>query len=328
MEKKQVTALGGVNYRKLLVDNNSAVILLILLVVGVFGIDKFIKTFPSVVVQASLYGLLAVGLGLVMITGNIDLSVGYQAGLAAVVTVMVLNATGSLAIAVVAALAAGALCGVLNGFVVTQIGVSPLIATIATNYIFKGLTYAKTSTGSYSPTDNSLKDTLKALYDFKVVDGSKFMTLTVLIVAVIFILLLFVLRKTRYGNSVYITGDNVEAGEYAGIHTKRVAMITYILCGILCALAGVFMASRSGGAQYTQGDGMDVLAVSICVIGGIKMTGGKGTMVHVLMGLFIMRIITNILNLVRVEATYMDLTSGILLIAVLIIDRFTSRKKA
>jgi ribose/xylose/arabinose/galactoside ABC-type transport system permease subunit len=326
MEKKQVMSLNSNSIKKLIIDNNSVIILAILLLYGIFGVNKFATTFSSVVVQVSLYGLIAVGLSLVMITGNIDLSVGYQAGLSAVITIMVLNATGNLVVAIMAALLVGAVCGALNGYIVTNIGVSPLIATIATNYIYKGLTYSKTSTGSFAPSDSGLKTSLKSIYNFQVVDGSKFMTLTVLIVAIILVLLLFVLRKTRYGNSLYITGDNAEAGEFAGIHTKKVALIAYILCGLLCALAGVFMASRSGAAQYTQGSGMDVFAVSVCVIGGIKMTGGKGTMFHVLVGLFIMRIITNILNLNLIPATYMDLSSGILLIVVLIVDRITNRK--
>lgn len=327
MEKKQMIVQKNTNFKKMVIDNNSIIILGVLLIFGFFSVNNFAKAFPSIVVQVSLYGLVAIGLALVMITGNIDLSVGYQAGLAAVVTVMVLDITGNFIVAILAALVVGALCGAINGYVVTKIGVSPLIATIATNYVYKGLTYSKTSTGSYSPSDSALKDVMKNFYDFKLISGNKMLTLTVLIVAIILIVLSFILYKTRFGNSLYIAGDNAEAGQFAGINIARASMLAYIICGILCALAGVFMASRGGAAQYTQGEGMDVFAVSVCVIGGIKMTGGKGTMVHVLIGLFIMRVITSILNLQLIPASYMDLTSGVLLIGVLIIDRFTNRKE-
>ena len=98
-------------------------------------------------------------------------------------------------------------------------------------------------------------------------------------------------------------------------------------CSVLCALAGVFLASNQGAAIYTMGEGRDVFAISACVIGGIKMAGGKGTMLNVLIGILIMRMISTGMNLLLMPTAWVDFVSGALLIVVLIIDRFTSVKK-
>ena len=241
--------------------------------------------------------------------------------------VLVINATGSVLAGVLAALAAGLVMGAINGFTVTKLGISPLIATIATNYIYKGIVYYFTKDGSIYPADdlrNALRNNIARLQ----FGGSKYLALTVILFAAILILLAFVMRKTAFGNHLYIAGDNAEAGKLAGINTSRTAFFAYVLCGFLCGLAGVFLASNQGAAIYTLGEGRDVFAISACVIGGIKMAGGKGTMLNVLIGVLIMRMISTAMNLLLIPAAWVDFVSGLLLIVVLIIDRLTSGEDA
>ncbi len=321
-KKKQLSAPGKA--KDLLLSYNSALILVALLVVGTFVVDKLPRNFDTIIFESSIYGCIAIGLSLVMVTGNIDLSVGFQAALSAVVAVVVITATGSIVLGVAVALLTGVVMGCINGFAVTGLGISPLIATIATNYIYKGIVYYFTKDGSiYPPDRDALKSSIAKLQFF----DSKFFSLTVILVAVILIVLAFVMRKTNFGNHLYITGDNAEAGKLAGINTKRTAFLAYVICGVLCALAGVFMASNQGAAIYTLGEGRDVFAISACVIGGIKMAGGKGTMLNILIGILIMRLISTAMNLLLVPVAWVDFISGALLIVVLIIDRFTSGEK-
>ncbi len=323
MEKK--SKVSG-QARRLLLNYNSALILVVLLIIGSFLVNRFTRNLSTIVFESSIYGCIAIGLALVMVTGNIDLSVGFQAATSAVLVVLVINATGSVAAGVVVALLAGLVMGAVNGLVVTGFGISPLIATIATNYIYKGIVYYFTKDGSIYPADalrSALRDNIARLQ----FGGSRYLSLTVLIVAVILIVLAFVMRKTNFGNNLYITGDNAEAGKLAGINTKRTAFLAYVLCGFLCGLAGVFLASNQGAAIYTLGEGRDVFAISACVIGGIKMAGGKGTMLNVLIGILIMRMISTAMNLLLIPAAWVDFVSGMLLIVVLIIDRFTSGEK-
>lgn len=324
MEKKVKTLNAG-KIKHLLLNYNSVAIFLMLLIVASFFVNRFTRNYSTILVESSVYGCIAIGLALVMITGNIDLSVGFQAATSAVLVVLVTQATGSVLLGVVVALLAGVVMGIINGFVVTKLGISALIATIATNYIYKGFVYYFTKNGSIYP-EGELRTTLKILAGTKIADV-KFLTFTVIIAAVILIVLTFVLHKTKFGNNLYIAGDNAEAGKLAGINIQRTSFFAYVLCSVLCALAGVFLASNQGAAIYTLGEGRDVFAVSACVIGGIKMAGGKGNMLNVLVGILIMRMISTGMNLLLMPTAWVDFVSGTLLIVVLIIDKITSNKK-
>ena len=145
-----------------------------------------------------------------------------------------------------------------------------------------------------------------------------------MIVALVF----FWMRKTKFGNNLYIVGDNAEAAAYAGISVQKTVWVTYILCGLLSAVCGFIMVSSAGYAIYTQGNSLATLTISCCVIGGIKMSGGKGTAIHVLLGVLIMRVISQMMTALFLPQAWVNMITGALLIAVLIIDRFTSNKEA
>ena len=320
MEKKS-------KYIKLLKDYNAVAILLLLAIIATFFVDGFSKNIDRVIVEASLYGMIAVGLGLVMVTGNIDLSVGFQAACAAVLAVLVYNATGgSLLLAAIVAIISGIITGFINGFTVVKLGISPLIATIATNYIYKGFVYFFTKDGAIYP-EGELRRQFQEALSKKELFNIDALAVPVLIVIAVLAVLYFVMRKTRFGVSLYIAGDNAEAGQFAGINIKKSVWVTYILCGVCCALAGLFLASNAGSAIYSQGEGRDVFAISACIIGGIKMAGGKGTMVNLLLGILIMRVISTAMDMMLIPAAWVDFVSGALLIIILIIDRFTAVKK-
>ncbi len=333
MEKEvKLTAQGGKKQAvRLLKDNNSALILVVLLAVAFLLLDGFSNGFYNVIIYSAEYGAVCLGLALVMITGNIDLSVGFQAGLASVTTIMAFNAvyTASenaalaIAVGVVAALVTGAVTGFINGFVVTKIGVNPLIATIATNYIFKGLVFVFAQTSF--PATNA--DAIKVVARTNI-GGFRWLTPMVIIFVVVVIVAAVLMYKTRYGNNLYVVGDNPEAASFAGISVPRTVLISFVLCGVLSALSGFLMASFDGYAIFTQGNALSTFPISCCVIGGIKMAGGKGTAVHVLLGVLIMRTISQMMNTMFLTADRVNLITGALLIVVLIIDRFTSTKSA
>lgn len=324
MEKKQMT---GNTLKRAFLSYNSVAILLLLLIFASFFVNKFTKNISSIFFESSIYGFIAIGLSIVMITGNIDLSVGFQAASSAVITVIVINATGSMAIAAIAAVACGAVTGAINGTVVTKLGISPLIATIATNYIYKGFVYYFTKDGSYYP-EGELRNVLKDSFAGFQLFGQKNLTITVVILIAALVLLYFIMRKTRFGVSLYIAGDNPEAGSLAGINISRTSFTAYVLCGVCCGIAGLFLASNAGAAIYMQGEGRDVFAISACVIGGVKMAGGKGTMINILIGILIMRIISTGMNLMLIPSAWVNFVSGALLIAVLVIDKLTATKEA
>lgn len=336
MEEKKLTLTEDRKrfWRRQLLDNNSVIILMLLLIVCFTVVDGFSRGFYNVLVDTSLYGMVAVGLSFVLITGNIDLSIGFQMGVAAVVSVVsfsgVLDATGSAALAlivsIIASMACGAVTGAINGVIITRIGISPLIATIATNYIYKGVVFYTTNASTLTPTAADTGKVFKYLGTEKLF-GLKWLVPALVAFILILLIVAFLMRKTRFGNSVYVAGDNPEAGEYAGINIRRTTLLAYIICGVCCAVAGVFMASKNGGAFYALGDGREVFAISACVIGGVKMVGGKGTMFNVVLGILIMRIISTMMNVLILPTAWVNFISGALLIVVLLIDRVTTIKK-
>ena len=217
----------------------------------------------------------------------------------------------------------GAVTGLLNGFVVAKIGVSPLIATIATNYLFKGLVF-NFAQSSFAPTD---ADAVKVIAKTKLF-GLRWLTPSVMIFVAIVILLGLWMYKTRFGSRLHVVGDNPEAAAYSGISVSKTVLITYILCGVLAAVSGFLMVSFDGYTIYTQGNSLSTFPISCCVIGGIKMAGGKGTVVHMLLGVLIMRAISTMMSVMFLSTDMVNLITGILLVAVLIIDRFTATKSA
>lgn len=308
-------------------DQSAVVILCLLILLSSFFVQGMVGQLDTVLVEASIYGVLAIGLSLVLVTGSIDLSVGFQAAICSIVTVTVYNKTGGLlSVSILLAIIVGALMGAFNAFTVVKLGITPLIATIASNYIFQGVVYYFTHNGAYYP-EGDLRKALKNVLAENRLFDVKALTVTVLIFVALLILLYFLMRKTRVGVSFHIVGDNAEAGQLAGIDTNKIKTIAYILCGACCGLAGVFLASRSGAAIYTQGEGKNIFAISACVIGGIKMAGGKGTMVNVLIGVLIMRFISTVMNQMLIPTAWVDFVSGMLLVVILIVDKFTTAKK-
>jgi ribose/xylose/arabinose/galactoside ABC-type transport system permease subunit len=330
-EVTKVSADRKAQYSRLLKDNNSVIILVALLLIGFIGIKGFGSSFYNVVRYSAMYGPVCLGLGLIMITGNIDLSVGFQAGLAGVTSVLVFNAvydaTGNsilaLLVCIVGALITGAITGFINGFFVAKVGVPSLIATIAANYAYKGVVFYFAGS-SFAPED---ADTVKLIAQTKI-GGLRWLTPSAIIFVIVVILVFLWVYMTKFGNRLHVVGDNPEAAAFAGISVPQTVWVTYVLGGVLSALSGFLMVSNAGYAIYTQGNSLSSLTVSCCVIGGIKMAGGKGTAIHVLLGVLIMRTISQIMTSMFLSADMVNLITGALLIVVLIIDRFTSTKTA
>lgn len=310
-------------------DNNAILILFLILIGGLLLVPGYGKSFYNVIYYASIYGLVCLGLGLIMITGEIDLSAGFQAASAGVFGVLAFNAvygaTGNELLSLIACIAgsviSGGILGTLNGYIVTKIGVPSLIATIAVNYAYQGIVYyfAQSSFAPASP------DIVKSIAKTKIF-GLKWLTPSVIIFVVIVALVFLWMYKTKFGNRLHVVGDNPEAAAFAGINVSSTKWVTYIISGVLAGLCGFLMVSSDGFAIYTQGTSLATFTISCCVVGGIKMTGGKGTAFHVLIGVLIMRAISQIMVCKFLASAWVNFITGCLLIVVLLIDRFTSNK--
>lgn len=298
----------------------SAIVLIALLFIGVFCVSGFAtgSTITQLIVDVGVYGMVAVGMSLMMMTASIDFSIGYQVGLTAVVTVFVVNATDSLILAILAGCVCGMIMGAINGFFIVKMGLSPLIGTMALQYVYQGIVNKATNASSFP----AITGTLKSLYEIKLF-GTSWINMSTIIFFVLLVIIGIILRRTKYGNNLYVVGGNREAALLGGISPTTYCFICYILCGLCSGVAGILLASRFNSASYTLGSTKMIFAVSACVIGGIKFTGGKGTMTNVLVGVLIMRIVQTMMNLLLVPAAWTDFVSGAVLILILIFDRLT-----
>ena len=235
-------------------DNNSVLILVIMLFVAFIAVDGYGSGFYNVIRYTAMYGPVCLGLALVMITGNIDLSAGFQAGLAGVTSVVCFNAVYhalgnsglSLVVAIVGCLLTGVITGFINGFFVAKIGVSSLIATIAANYAYQGIVFYFANS-SFAPED---ADIVKLIANTKLF-GQKWFTPSAIIFVVIVAAVFLWMYKSKFGNNLYVVGDNAEAAAYAGISVQKTVWATYVLCGLLSAVCGFIMVSNAGFAIYT-----------------------------------------------------------------------------
>lgn len=265
----------------------------------------------NILVQTSTIGLIALGMTLVMINGNIDLSVGAILGLAASLAVGLQEI--SMTLAIVAALCSGILLGAINGLIVWKTGVNAFIVTLGAMLGIRGLIFLYTGEQSFYAMNF-------AFSDFGTSTIGPFPVLAIIFLICTLIMHL-VLTRTGHGRNTFAVGGNPEASIDAGIRLGRHMMINFIIVGFFAALAGVLLASQMGAATPNLGRDYELWVITAVVLGGTKLTGGYGSIVGTLGGVLAIGILRNGMNLMQVPAFYVLVILGAILISVLIIDK-------
>lgn len=265
----------------------------------------------NILVQTSTIGLIALGMTLVMINGNIDLSVGATLGLAASLAVGLQDISMTLAIA--AALGAGILLGAINGLIVWKTGVNAFIVTLGAMLGVRGLLFLYTEEQSFYATNF-------AFSDFGMSSIGPMPVLAIIFLACVLIMHL-VLTRTSHGRNTFAVGGNPEASIDAGIRLGRHMMINFIIVGFFAALAGVLLSSQMGASTPNLGRDYELWVITAVVLGGTKLTGGYGSILGTLGGVLAIGILRNGMNLMQVPAFYVLVVLGVILISVLIIDK-------
>lgn len=263
--------------------------------------------------------LCAFGMTFVILTGGIDLSVGSFMSLAGcLTTVLVAWFQVPAVLAVLLSLSAGTLFGAMNGFIITKMKMPPFIVTLATMNIIRGISYIITG-GRPVLISDELFQKIGGGFIGKIPISAVYMIIAFLIMWVL-------LNKTKFGRHVYATGDNLTAAEYSGINTDRTIFCVYILSGLLSAFAGIILSSRLNSGQPIIGQGAELDAIASCIVGGISVTGGSGTLFGTLVGCMIMGTISNLLNLVGVDSFVQLVVKGIIIIAAVYVDTMRKQK--
>lgn len=284
--------------------------------------DRFLTplNLSNVLVQASVIAVVAMGMTFVILAGGFDLSVGSVVALAGCVAAAVMMQAG-IAAGVAAGVAVGAAVGALNGVVITLLRVNPFIATLGTMVLARGAVFLF-SDSQQVPIEGTLP---RAFLDFGV---ERFLGIHWLVWLPISLLaiLSWILAKTPYGRAVYATGGNREAAYLSGIHVGRVVASTYVWSGALAGVAGVMLCSRLQSGQPTSGEFYELTAIAAVVLGGAALHGGEGKLYKTIIGVFIMVVLGNGLNLLNVDSHWQRVAIGLVIIAAAAADQLRHRR--
>jgi ribose transport system permease protein len=282
--------------------------------------DRFLSPFnlTNILVQSSIMAVIAMGMTFVIVGGGFDLSVGSTAALSGCIAAMLMPG-GGVALGVLGGVAAGAAVGLANGFVVAMLGVNPFITTLGTMVLVRGVVFI--ITGGAPIGDEGLPPAFIAFGSQRLFGVHYLVWVPVVLLAV----LTFIMRSTPYGRRVYATGGGREAAYLSGVPVRRVISSTYIWCGALAGLAGVMLAARLQSGQPTAGEFYELTAIAAVVLGGASLHGGEGTPAKSVIGVFIMVVLGNALNLLNVDSYWQRVAVGMVIIAAAAADRLRSR---
>ena len=268
---------------------------------------------------ATMYTLLAIGIAFVIMTGEIDVSIGAVLGLSASVTGMIAQEGGSIGKMLVCVLLIGVAVGLFNGIGVSFFGVPSLIFTLGTNGVLRGIIYMVTE----GRTIENFGGPVAVYGNMSVVAE---ISLYYLITLVLVVIAHLVTTRTRRGKYFIAVGDNAGGATLVGISVLRTKITAYVICGVMAGIAGYVFASKYGQVMNVAGNGYEMTAIAACVLGGISLSGGLGNMIGAAIGAVIMSSISRLLLFIGLPSTYDNTITGVMLIAIVVVDALTQRR--
>ena len=262
---------------------------------------------------------LATGMTMVIILGGIELSVGSVIALSGCVAAgCVVNLGLPEIVGFATAIGVGALVGMFNGFVICKTNIPPFIVTLASMNIAKGIALVYTQGAP-----------IRCMTDAFKFPGAGYIgpvpTPVVLMIA-IFIIAVLIVNRTQLGRHIYAVGGNAQAAQFSGINVQKVKFIVYTYTGIMSGIAGIIVASRLYSGQPTAGDGAEMDAIAAVVVGGTSMSGGSGRLGGTLIGVLIIGVLNNGLNLMGVDSNWQYIVKGVVILLAVYVDFIRNRK--
>ena len=265
--------------------------------------------------QLIINGFIALGMTFVILTGGIDLSVGSTLAFTSAIFAGLLQNGMNTGLAIVITLALGLCLGLLNGLLITKGKLAPFIVTLATMTIFRGLTLVYMDGRPISgPKDDFAFQFLGKGQVF----GIPFQVILFLIV---YIVLSTLLNKTSHGRKIFAVGGNEKASFISGIKIDKVKVFVYVISALMAVISGLVLTSRLNSAQPTAGSAYEMDAIAAVVLGGTSMTGGSGSLTGTLIGILILGVLNNGLNLLGVSSFYQQIVKGVVILIAVLIDR-------
>lgn len=278
----------------------------------------------NVLRQISMVAIMAVGSYFVLAGGGIDASIGATVGLTSIIcAALIVKLDVAPTLSIFISLLAGGLAGLINGFTITRFKIPPLIATIGLKMVLVGLSYiiCQGYTISGMP-----KEVLFIGRGY--VFGIEWLPVPVVVMLVIAIIADFVSQRTKFGRFLYAIGGNAEAAHLSGIKYKTIQMSTYVIAGILAAVAGIIVTGRLSAGNAGSGDGWEFDAIIGCVIGGVSTTGGRGRVLGAILGTVMIGILNNGMTLLNINSYYQKVASGLVLMVAIAFDIYSVGRKS
>ncbi len=286
--------------------------------------------------HSAVVGIIGIGMGLVCLTGEIDLSVGSMLALDGGFSVVIFNMTDSILLTLLFALCFGALCGLINGVLVGYIQMPAFIVTLATMLIYRSFSQYfcqridKALVGGGSSVYKMAREKMsyQPLYDF---GNGKALTVPIvgLILLVIMALFVYVTTSTKYGKKVYAVGSNTKGASMAGVNVPLIKVSVFVLTGILVGLAAfLWIAMNASADPATTGSSYEMYAIAAVVLGGISMAGGKGRCLGILFGAMSYTLIDKVIVALKMDSLINDAIKGIILILVIMVQIVGPQMKA
>jgi ribose transport system permease protein len=299
-------------------------ILMLVILCAVFGINSeyffTLRNIMNIGTYASIMGTMAAGLTVAMLLGGLDVSQYSLAAMAGMILGMMIEIKVPAGIAIPATLLVGVLGGCINAFIITVMRVNPIIATMGTQFVFRGAAFLLTN-GRYIRISDPL-------YYFIGNERPMGIPFCLFIMILTYVVVWYLLKYTRYGRHVYAVGGNVQVAKLAGISANRVKFISHILAGVTAVMGGIITVCQTSSAMPNHGYGNDMDGIAAVILGGIGLAGGKGKVFGTLTGILVLAVLVNGMTLLNVQSYWQQVVKGMVLILAVFIDALRNRKSS
>ncbi|WP_375088566.1 ABC transporter permease [Peribacillus sp. RS7] len=296
-------------------ENTLGVITAGLFVLMSFSIPGFFSSnnLTNMMFQLPEFGLIALAMMVVIVTGGIDLSITYTAALSGVTIALMASSGYPMLAAILIGVLVGLSCGLINGVLISKIGVSPILVTLGTMVLFEGVILSITKGNSISGFSEG----------YSLIGNGYYMgivPLSIIIFVLFAILTAILLSKTKWGRSVYMVGSNPIATLFSGVNNSTVLMRVYLYAALLATIASIIMTSRYNTAKVDLGSSYLLQSVAAAVLGGTEIQGGYGKVIGTVYAVIIFQMLSSGLNLMGVPRSIVTVMMGVILITVLVIN--------
>lgn len=300
---------------KFLKDQKVLIATILLFIVSAIISPHFLsgRNLANLMLQISTTGIISVGVMFVMLTGEFDISVGSLMAFYGILSVQLSNSVGYWA-AWAALIPLSLIVGCIYGFLVAKVKINSFVVTLGGMLFYRGLGYILCNSEPISATGK----------DYGWIGQNSFLGLNYVVYVFLLLILIswFIIRKTTFGRNIMATGGNYDVAKASGVNVNFHKYATYVICAFTAMLAGMLAASRLSRAVPNAGEDASMTAISSVVIGGTSMAGGEGGALQTLLGVFLLGLINNILNMMGVNAYYQQFIRGGILIVIVCFDRY------